>query len=94
MILNKTTWSPYNPKLLFALGLIIAFALSFMEISRGRALNFLVFADSTRDFWNGINPYTSQWVTDHSGRFFLYTPVFSVLFTPFAYLPEWLGAYA
>lgn len=26
-------------------------------------------------------------------RFFLYTPVFSVLFTPFAVLPAWLGPF-
>src|SRR5690606_27918011 len=33
------------------------------------------------------------WVEQHHGRFFLYTPIFSVLYTPFTLLPNWLGPF-
>lgn len=83
----------YNRRNLYLLGFLIAFAVTFMEFSRGRHMNFMVFADSTLDFWRGISPYTAEWVAEHI-RFFLYSPVFSVLFTPFASLPDWLGPFA
>lgn len=54
----------------------------------------MVFADSTVDFWKGIIPYNEEWAASHPhGRAFLYSPVFSVLFTPFAFLPKWLGPF-
>lgn len=82
-----------NRRNLYLLGLVIAFAVTLLEVMRGRHLNFLVFADSTLDFWRGISPYTSEWVAQHV-RFFLYAPPFSVLFTPFALLPGWTGPFA
>lgn len=83
----------YNRRNLYMLGLLIAFVVTFMEFTRGRHMNFIVFADATRDFWQGISPYTERFTSEH-GRFFLYTPVFSVLFAPFAWLPAWLGPFA
>lgn len=74
----------------YALGLAIALAATIIEMLRGRNANYFVFADSTMDFWHGINPYTPEFVKAH-GRYFLYTPVFSVLFWPIAALPRWLG---
>lgn len=74
----------------YLLGLAIAIAATVIEMLRGRNANFFVFADSTIDFWNGVNPYTAEFVKAH-GRYFLYTPVFSVLFWPIAALPKWLG---
>ncbi|MFT0566070.1 glycosyltransferase family 87 protein [Bacteroides faecis] len=53
----------------------------------------MVFSDATQFFWQGISPYTTDFVEFH-GRFFLYSPVFTVLFAPFAYLPAWLGPFA
>lgn len=82
----------YNPKNLYILGFVITTIITLLEFSRGRHHNFMVFADASRDFWNGISPYTDQWVDSH-GRFFLYTPIFSVLYTPFAFLPPWLGPF-
>ena len=82
----------YNKRNLYILGFLLAFVVTFMEVSRGRHLNFLAFADSTIDFWRGVSPYTPEFVSSHM-RFFLYTPVFSVLFTPFAVLPAWLGPF-
>lgn len=69
----------YNKRNLYILGFLLAFVVTFMEVSRGRHLNFLAFADSTIDFWRGVSPYTPEFVSSHM-RFFLYTPVFSVAF--------------
>lgn len=82
----------YIRRNLFILGFLLAFAVTFLEFIRGRHLNFMVFADSTLDFWRGVSPYTPEWVAQHI-RFFLYSPVFSVLYTPFAVLPAWLGPF-
>lgn len=83
----------YTRRNLYMIGFLIAFAVTFMEFMRGRHLNFLVFAESTLDFWRGVSPYSPEWVARHV-RFFLYAPPFSVLFTPFALLPAWLGPFA
>ena len=82
-----------NPKTTaYVVGLLIAIAATAIETLRLRYANYLVYTDSTLDFWNGINPYTQQFVDDH-GRYFLYTPVFSVLYWPIAMLPRWLGPF-
>ena len=91
--MNKFLRFFHNPRNLFILGFAIAFALTFIDVMRGRHFNFMIFADSTRDFWAGVSPYTDGWVAEHK-RFFLYSPVFSVLFSPFAFLPKWLGPFA
>lgn len=83
----------YNRRNLYLLGFAVAFVITLLEVMRGRHLNFLVFADSTLDFWRGVSPYATEWVARHV-RFFLYAPPFSVLFTPFALLPAWLGPFA
>ncbi len=75
------------------LGLAIAFLVSLMEVMRGRQLNFLIFQNATLDFWNGISPYGEQWMR-HGLDWFLYGPLFNLLFAPFAYLPGWLGPFA
>lgn len=76
----------------FLLGLIAAIVITAIETFRLRYANYLVFSDSTLDFWNGVNPYSQEFVNNH-GRYFLYTPVFSVLFLPIALLPKWLGPF-
>lgn len=82
-----------NPKrFVFVFGLLIAIVATALETFRQRYMNYLVYTDSTIDFWNGINPYTQQFVDDH-GRYFLYTPVFSILYSPIAFLPKWLGPF-
>ena len=82
-----------NPKrFVFVFGLLIAIVATALETFRQRYMNYLVYTDSTIDFWNGVNPYTQQFVDDH-GRYFLYTPVFSILYSPIAFLPRWLGPF-
>ena len=82
-----------NPKIsVYILGLIVAIIATAIETIRLRYANYLVYTDSTLDFWSGVNPYTMDFVEAH-GRYFLYTPVFSVLYWPIAMLPKWLGPF-
>lgn len=77
---------------LFIIGLLLTLVLTYLEVSRDRYLNFMIFRDSTIDFWNHIVPYGYDWIKPRLD-FFLYGPLFSVLFTPFAYLPEHVGPF-
>ena len=55
----------------------------------------MIFAESTKLFWQNIAPYGENWLqTAPKLDFFLYGPLFNILFTPFAYLPSWLGPFA
>ncbi len=82
-----------NPKAsVYILGLIVAIIATAIETIRLRYANYLVYTDSTLCFWSGVNPYTMDFVEEH-GRYFLYTPVFSVLYWPIAMLPNWLGPF-
>lgn len=92
MDLPNFKYALFNKRYVYFFGLLITVILTFLEFSRGRHDNFVVFSDASRDFWNGISPYTDEWVSNH-GRFFLYTPIFSVLYSPFAFLPPWLGPF-
>ena len=82
-----------QPRNIFWLGLVIAVVATSLEVLRGRAENFAVFSDATVNFWNGISSYTDEFQEQHR-RFYIYSPVFNVLFAPFAYLPRVVGAYA
>ena len=75
------------------LGFVIAVAASLIELLRGGAENYCVFRDATLQFWQGINPYTQEFVDVHH-RYFIYSPIFCVLFTPFAFMPFYLGGLA
>lgn len=72
------------------LGFVIAVAASLIELLRGGAENYCVFRDATLQFWQGINPYTLEFVDVHH-RYFIYSPIFCVLFAPFAFMPFYLG---
>lgn len=74
------------------LGFVVAFMVTIMEVSRDRQLNFFIFQHSTLDFWNGITPYGEQWFR-HGLDYFLYAPLFNILFTPFAYMPDAVGPF-
>lgn len=82
----------YSRRNLYMIGFLLAFIVTLLEFIRGRHQNFMVFSDATQFFWQGISPYTTEFVEAH-GRYFLYSPVFTVLFAPFAYLPAWLGTF-
>lgn len=86
----------FRPRTLYLLGLLVVLGLTFAEASRGRHRNFMIFAEATKLFWQQIAPYGPNWPpADFPVRldYFLYGPLFNVLFAPFAYLPGWLGPY-
>lgn len=43
-------------------------------------------------FWEGLSPYNLEYAQAHQ-IYFLYSPVFSVIFAPIFFLPWWLGPY-
>ena len=81
-----------NPRNLFVLGFIVMFVLSLLEVTRDRHNNFKIFAQATQMFWDGIAPYGDNWnAMPTKLDYFLYGPLFNVLFAPFAFAPAWLG---
>ena len=97
---NDNMWQRFvaffmNPRNLFIIGLCIVFGLTFSEVLRERHWNFMIFAKSTKLFWQHIAPYGENWLQiTPKLDYFLYGPLFNILFTPFAYLPAWLGPFA
>lgn len=91
-IINSIEWFFTNPKWLFFLGLIISLTATTIEVVRGRNTNYFDYQDSTRMFWEGLTPYTLEFAQAHS-LYFLYLPVFCVLYAPIFLLPWWLGPY-
>ncbi len=79
-------------KKLFILGLIVTIVATFLEMMRSHAYNYYDYHDATMMFWGGMNPYTTEFAETHS-IYFLYPPVFCVLFFPIFLLPIWLGPY-
>ena len=85
---------------LFLLGVVIALAVSLLEISRGRAYNYEIFLRGTQELWRGINPYTLDFMTRNHYVMkpealmteFIYLPAFALPFAVFTLLPVWLGA--
>lgn len=81
-----------DPRNLYIIGFLIVLALSLAEALRGRHCNFMIFAESTKLFWQQTAPYGANWPpAGMSLDYYLYGPLFNVLFTPFAYLPSVLG---
>ena len=84
-----------NRRNLYIMGFVLVLALSLIEASRGRHRNFMIFAESTKLFWQQIAPYGADWPPAGMRLdYFLYGPLFNVLFTPFAYLPGLAGPLA
>lgn len=81
-----------KPQTLFALGMFVTLLATTLEVVRGRNTNYFDYQDSTRMFWEGLSAYDFEYASAHE-IYFLYTPVFSVLFAPIFLLPWWLGPY-
>ena len=60
----------YHRRNLYLIGFLLAFIVALLEFMRGRHQNFMVFSDATQFFWQGISPYTTDFVEFH-GRFFI-----------------------
>ena len=81
-----------NPRNIFILGGIIIFILTLLEVTRDRHSNFKIFALATQMFWDGVAPYGDNWnAAKDNLDYFLYGPLFNLLFAPFAFAPKWLG---
>ena len=91
-ILQTIKWFFSNPACVFWLGMVIVLVATTLEVVRGRNTNYFDYQDSTRMFWEGLSPYNLEYAQAHS-IYFLYSPVFSVIFAPIFFLPWWLGPY-
>ncbi len=91
-IVNALKWFFSNPTCVFFFGLAIVLLATTLEVVRGRNTNYFDYQDSTRMFWEGLSPYNLEYAQAHA-IYFLYSPVFSVLFAPIFYLPWWLGPF-
>ena len=83
-------------KKIYFIGFFFAFLVTFKELINLSYSNFQIYSCGSLDFWSGINPYISWNHLSLLGKpldFFLYSPLFSILFTPFALLPGWLGIF-
>ena len=76
----------------FYLGLFVVLAATGIEVVRGRNTNYFDYQDATRMFWEGLSPYNLEYAQAH-GIYFLYAPLFCVLFAPIFLLPWWLGPF-
>ncbi len=92
LIKSKIKWFFSNPTCVFFLGLAIVLLATTLEVVRGRNTNYFDYQDSTRMFWEGLTPYNLEYAQAHN-IYFLYSPVFSVVFAPIFFLPWWLGPY-
>ena len=54
-----------SPKCVFWLGFVVSFVATLLEVMRGRNANYIVYADATRMFWEGLSPYTDAFVEEH-----------------------------
>jgi hypothetical protein len=89
--INKFTERRRN---VYLLGIFFAFLIALKEVLGLSYNNFQIFSYGSIDFWGGINPYSDWTHLSVRGRpldNFLYGPLFSILFTPFTLLPDWLG---
>ena len=91
-VVNALRWFFSNPTCMFFLGLAVVLLATTLEVARGRNTNYFDYQDSTRMFWEGLSPYNMEYAQAHA-IYFLYSPVFSVIFAPIFYLPWWLGPY-
>jgi len=77
----------YNRRNLFILGFILTCVITFIEVRRGSQLNFFTYQGGTFDFWRGLDPYGLEKYD------FLYGPLFSILFAPFAWMGTTIGPF-
>jgi hypothetical protein len=78
----------------YLIGLFFAIIITLKEVIALSYNNFQIFSYGSLDFWTGINPYSDWNHLSVQGKpldIFLYGPLFSILFTPFALLTGWIG---
>lgn len=83
-------------KAVFLIGFFFALFITLKEDIGLSYNNFQIFSFGSLDFWRNINPYSAWNHLSLRGKpldVFLYGPLFSILFTPFALLPGWFGVF-
>jgi hypothetical protein len=83
-------------KRMYFIGFFIVLLVTFKAFINLSDNNFQIYSYGSLDFWSGINPYINWNHLSLLGKpldFFLYSPLFSILFTPFTLLPGWLGVF-
>lgn len=83
-------------KKIYFIGSFLAFLVTFKEVINLSYNTFQIYSFGSLDFWSGINPYINWNHLSLLGKplgVYLYSPIFSILFTPFTFLPVWLGAF-
>ena len=78
----------------FLLGLLVTLLVTLAEVVKWKQRNFFIYRNATLDLWAGRMPYGPEWTASVGPDAFLYGPLFTLLFTPFAWLPPWLGPFA
>jgi len=85
-----------NQRSVYLIGFFFTFLITLKEATRLSYNNFQIFSYGSLDFWKGLNPYSDWHHLSILGKpldLFLYGPLFSILFTPFALLPGWFGVF-
>jgi len=92
-IIKKLTKTPRS---VYLLGFFFVFLITLKEVIGMSYNNFQIFSYGSLDFWTDNNPYAHWNHLSILGKpldIFLYGPLFSILFTPFALLPGWSGVF-
>lgn len=77
----------------YYLGLLITVLVTLAEVVKWKQRNFFIYRYASLDMWSGKIPYGREWAEAHQLDSFLYGPLFTLLFSPFAFLPPWLGPF-
>lgn len=77
----------------YYLGLLITLLVTLAEVAKWKQRNFFIYRYATLDMWDGKIPYGREWAQSIGFDSFLYGPLFSLIFSPFAFLPPWLGPF-
>lgn len=82
-----------KPRNQYYFGLLITLVVTLAEVAKWKQRNFFIYRYATLDMWNGKIPYGREWADSIGLDSFLYGPLFTFLFSPFAFLPPWLGPF-
>lgn len=82
-----------NPRNQYYLGLLITLLVTLAEVLKWKQRNFFIYRYATLSMWDGKIPYGREWSQTIGFDSFLYGPLFTLIFSPFAFLPAWFGPF-
>ena len=77
-----------DPRWLFAAASAISILATYSVTGYSGNPGFETLRSAADSFWHGVIPYGRD-----TASLFLYGPLFNIIFTPFALLPEWIAPY-